>query len=58
VGTGLSAAHRVLRELTAALEGLGAPPRAIFTSALRVTACCDAKALADCARAVHRKLVG
>jgi len=58
VGTGLSAAHRVLRELTTALEGLGAPPRAIFTSALRVTACCDAKALADCARAVHRKLVG
>jgi aspartate kinase len=58
VGTGLSAGHRVLRELTATLEGLGAPPRAIFTSALRVTACCDARALKDAAKALHAKLVG
>jgi aspartate kinase len=58
VGTGLSAAHRVLREVTAALEALGAPPRAIFTSALRVTACCDARVLKDCAKALHATLVG
>jgi aspartate kinase len=58
VGTGLSAAHRVLREVTAALEELGAPARAVFTSALRVTACCEARVLADAARAVHRRLVG
>ena len=58
VGTGLSAAHRVLREVIAALEALGAPPRAVFTSALRVTACCEARVLADAARAVHGRLVG
>ena len=58
VGTGLSAGHRVLREVTAALEALGAPPRAIFTSALRVTAYCDARVLADAARALHARLVG
>ncbi len=58
VGTGLSAGHRALREVIAAVEALGAPPRAIFTSALRVTAYCDARALADAARALHRKLIG
>jgi aspartate kinase len=58
VGTGLSAGHRVLREVTAALEKLGAPPRAIFTSALRVTACCDARVLKDAAKALHAALVG
>jgi aspartate kinase len=58
VGTGLSAGHRVLREVTRALEQLGAPPRAIFTSALRVTACCDAKVLKDAAKALHATLVG
>ena len=58
VGTGLSARHRVLREVLAALEELGAPPRALFTSALRVTACCDAQALPKAARALHRKLLG
>jgi aspartate kinase len=57
VGTGLAAAHRVLREVTAVLEGLGAPPCAVFTSALRVTACCEARVLADAARAVHRRLI-
>src|SRR5512138_3275660 len=58
VGTGLSAAHRVLREVTGALEGLGARARALFTSALRVTAYCDGKAVKDAAREIHRRLVG
>ncbi len=58
VGTGISAGHRVLREVLAALDGLGAPPRALFTSALRVTAYCDARALADAAREIHRRLIG
>jgi aspartate kinase len=58
VGTGLSAGHRALREVTAALEGLGAPPRALFTSALRVTAYCDARAVKDATREIHRRLVG
>ena len=58
VGTGLAASHRVLREVTAALEGLGAPPRAIFTSALRVTACCDARVLKDAAREIHKRVIG
>jgi len=57
VGTGLSAGHRVLREVTAVLAGLGAPPRAIFTSALRVTAYAKAAVLADAARELHRRLV-
>jgi aspartate kinase len=58
VGTRISAGHRVLREVVAALEGLGAPPRALFTSALRVTAYCDARVLPDAARALHRRLLG
>jgi aspartate kinase len=58
VGTGLSAGHRVLREVEAALEALGAPPRALFTSALRVTAYCDARVLPDAARAIHARLLG
>jgi aspartate kinase len=58
VGTGLSAGHRVVREVTAALEALGAPARALFTSALRVTAYCDAAAVKDAAREIHRRLVG
>jgi aspartate kinase len=58
VGTGLGASHRALREVVAVLEGLGAPPRALFTSALRVTAFCDAGVLAEAARRVHARLVG
>jgi aspartate kinase len=58
VGTGLGASHRVVREVSAVLVELGAPPRALFTSALRVTAYCDARALADAARAVHARLMG
>ena len=58
VGTGLSAGHRVVREVIAALEGLGAPARALFTSALRVTAYCDASAVKDAAREIHRRLIG
>jgi len=57
VGTGLSAGHRVLQEVHAALSALGAPPRALFTSALRVTAYAPVAALADAARALHRKLI-
>jgi aspartate kinase len=58
VGTGLSAGHRVLQEVTAAIAALGAAPRAVFTSALRVTVYCDAGVLKDAARAVHEKLIG
>ena len=58
VGTGLSAGHRVLREVTAALAAAGAPPRAVFTSGLRVTAYCDAAVLKDVARALHAALIG
>ncbi|MGC4000817.1 MAG: aspartate kinase [Anaeromyxobacter sp.] len=58
VGTGLSASHRVLREVAGAVEALGAPPRAVFTSALRVTVFCDARVLKDAARAVHARLLG
>jgi aspartate kinase len=48
----------VLREVVSTLEELGAPPRALFTSALRVTAYCDARVLPDAARALHGKLLG
>jgi aspartate kinase len=58
VGTGLSAGHRVVREVVSALESLGAPARALFTSALRVTAYCDGNAVKDAAREIHRRLVG
>ncbi len=58
VGTGLSAGHRVLHEVTGAIEALGARPRAVFTSALRVTVYCDAAVLKDAAREIHRKLIG
>jgi aspartate kinase len=58
VGTGLSAGHRVLREVTAVLASLDAPPRALFTSPLRVTAYCAAAALKDAARALHERLLG
>jgi aspartate kinase len=58
VGTGLSAGHRVVREVTAALEAMGTPPRALFTSALRVTAYCDGRAVKEAAREIHRRLVG
>ncbi len=58
VGTGLSAGPRVLGEVSKVLETLGAPPRAIFTTALRVTAYCDAGVLKDAVRELHRRLVG
>jgi aspartate kinase len=58
VGTGLSSGHRVLREVTSVLARLGAPPRAVFTSALRVTAYCEAKVLKEAVRELHRGLVG
>jgi aspartate kinase len=58
VGTGLSAGHRVLREVTRALAAAGAPPRALFTSGLRVTAYCAEGALKDAARALHAALIG
>jgi aspartate kinase len=40
------------------LRGLGAPPLALFTSALRVTACCPAGLLPEAARRLHARLVG
>ncbi len=58
VGTGLSAGHRVLREVTGALAAAGGPPRAVFTSGLRVTAYCDTAVLKDVARALHAALIG
>jgi aspartate kinase len=58
VGTGLSAGHRVLRAVTETLDGLGAPARALFTSGLRVTAYCDARACKDAVKALHARLVG
>jgi aspartate kinase len=58
VGTGLGDGHRVLREVLAALSLLGSPPRAVFTSALRVTAFCDARVLPEAARALHARLLG
>jgi aspartate kinase len=58
VGTGLAVGHRALREVTEALAALGAPPRALFTSPLRVTAYCAAAALPEAARAAHARLVG
>jgi aspartate kinase len=57
VGTGLSASHRVLRQVTGVLAELGVAPRAVFTSALRVTVLADAGVLKDAARRVHEKLV-
>jgi aspartate kinase len=57
VGTGLSASHRVLRQVTGVLAELGVAPRAVFTSALRVTVLADAGVLKDAARGVHEKLV-
>ncbi|ACL67055.1 aspartate kinase [Anaeromyxobacter dehalogenans 2CP-1] len=58
VGTGISAGHRVLRAVAATLAELGARPRALFTSPLRVTAYCDAAVLKDAARRLHEQLVG
>ena len=58
VGTGLSASHRVLREVLRALAALDASPRAVFTSALRATVLADARVLGDAARRVHEALVG
>jgi aspartate kinase len=58
VGTGISAGHRVLRAVTDVLASLDARPRALFTSALRVTAFCPARVLPEAARALHARLVG
>lgn len=58
VGTGLSAGHRVIDQVRVVLAELGAPPRALFSSALRVTAYCDARVLKDAARAIHQALLG
>jgi aspartate kinase len=57
VGTGLCASYRVLREVTTALAALGASPRATFTSALRVTACCPANLLDEAVRRLHQALI-
>ncbi len=57
VGTGLTSSYRVVREVTAALAELGAPARATFQTALRVTAYCEARVLADAVRRLHARLV-
>jgi aspartate kinase len=58
VGTGLSANHRVLRTVLEVLGAAGTPPRAVFTSALRVTAYCEARAVRDAVKELHRRLIG
>ena len=58
VGTGLSADHRALRQVLEVAAELGAPPRAVFTSALRVTAYCDATVLPEAVRRLHARLLG
>jgi aspartate kinase len=58
VGTGLSANHRVLRAVLDVLGGGGAPPRAVFTSALRVTAYCESRFVKDAVKELHRRLIG
>jgi len=40
------------------LEALGAPPRALFTSALRVTAYGEARVLPEAVRRLHASLLG
>ncbi|HYG68918.1 MAG TPA: aspartate kinase [Anaeromyxobacteraceae bacterium] len=57
VGTGLSANHRVLRTVLEVLGAAGAPPHAVFTSALRVTAYCDARVVKDAVKELHRRLI-
>jgi aspartate kinase len=58
VGTGLSANHRVLRTVLEVLGAAGTPPHAVFTSALRVTAYCEASAVRDAVKELHRRLIG
>jgi aspartate kinase len=48
---------RVAEALEEVLLGLGAPPLALFTSPLRVTACCPAGALPEAARRLHARLL-
>ena len=57
VGSGLGESHAVLKEVISVLTSLGAPPRAIYSSALRVTALCDSRALEEAARRLHHELV-
>jgi aspartate kinase len=40
------------------LGGGGAPPRAVFTSALRVTAYCESRFVKDAVKELHRLLIG
>jgi aspartate kinase len=58
VGTGLAAGHRALREVMGTLAALGASPRALFTTPLRVTAYCEATVVPAAVRALHARLVG
>jgi aspartate kinase len=58
VGTGLAADHRVLRAVLDVLGAAGAPPRAVFTSALRVTAYCESRLVKDAVKELHRQLIG
>jgi aspartate kinase len=57
VGTGMAEGQRVMREVLRVTRALGAGPRALFASALRVTAYCDAAALPEAVRRLHQVLV-
>ena len=48
---------RVADAVQEVLLGLGAPPLALFTSPLRVTACCEVGALSQAARLLHARLL-
>jgi aspartate kinase len=61
VGTGLAADHRVLRavlDVLGAARAAGAAPRALFTSALRVSAYCESRLVKDAVKELHRLLIG
>jgi aspartate kinase len=64
VGTGLAADHRVLRAVldvlgaARAAGAAGAAPRALFTSALRVSAYCESRLVKDAVKELHRLLIG
>jgi aspartate kinase len=58
VGTGAGASFAVRAAVEEALAAAGAPARAVATAPLFVTAYADAGALAEAARAIHRRLLG
>jgi len=58
VGTGVGETPRVAEALAAALTAAGAPPRALASDSLKVTAYAPAAALGEAARLLHRELFG